>query len=60
MNRQGTFALHFICTVASHDLGVSTWERSTLCLVFDGMSWVHGRSTPCLVFDDGLSTLDYV
>ena len=28
--------------------------------MFDGMSWVYGRSTPCLVFDGGLSTLDYV
>ena len=28
--------------------------------MFDGMSWVHGRLIPCLVFDSGLSTLDYV
>ena len=26
----------------------------------DGMSWVHGRSTLCLVFDGGLGILNYV
>ena len=26
----------------------------------DGMSWVHGRSTLCSVFDGGLGILDYV
>ena len=35
-------------------------DKSTLCLVFDGMSRVHGRSTLCLVFDGGLSKMDNV
>ena len=41
-------------------MGVSAWYRSTLCLVFHDMSWVHGRSTLCFVFDGGLSNLDYI
>ena len=44
--------MHYICTRTSHDMGVSAWWRSTLCSVFDGVSWVHGyKSTLHLVLD---------
>ena len=52
--------LHFICTGHHVESGVSAWfgsklclvfdhGKSTLCLVFDNLSWARGRSTPCLV-----------
>ena len=43
-----------------HDMGVGAWYRSTPCLVLNGMSWVQGRSTLCLVLMVGLVTWDYV
>ena len=48
--------LHFICTGPHAESGVSAWFGSTLCLVFDNLSWASGRSTPCLVLMVGSVT----
>ena len=59
--------LHFICTGHHVKSGVSAWfgstlylvfdhGKSTLCLVFDNLSWAQGRSTPCLVLMVGSVT----
>ena len=59
--------LHFICTGHHVESGVSAWfgstlclmfnhGKSTLCLVFDNLSWAQGRLTPCLVLMVGSVT----
>ena len=39
---QWHISLH-LCMGTSHDMGVSTWYGSTLCLVFDGGLGTVGR-----------------
>ena len=48
--------LHFICTGHHVESGVSSWFGSTLCFVFNNLSWASGRSTPFLVLMVGSVT----